>query len=170
MDDDPKPEPEDTTAPNRFLGTRKQPRKSKHMPKMIYTNFLQINLDGDQTPCAKMAEMECNKKPQGAKARPQMWFGRTPSFLQGTVIEDRRIGTIEALTQVDASQDLLAWEERHQESLKKLVSLIDELKSLTRWTKHDGAKLRYDDDTGELGAFEMLDKCEILTEPVLRHF
>lgn len=69
----------------------------------------------------------------------------------------------------DVNQDFNSWEKRHQQLIRKLVTLVDRMRSLTRWAEHNGAALKNDNVTSELELYEMLDKRKVLTEHVFSH-
>lgn len=64
------------------------------------------------------------------KHLPQLWFGRTSNFLVGT----HTGGIFHKLETIDVASQLLEWETTHQVELRKLTSLISELRETARRT------------------------------------
>ncbi|KAL8335703.1 hypothetical protein RB601_008654 [Gaeumannomyces tritici] len=83
-------------------------------------------------PQSTVAEMKtCNAGKRQSRlsgALPQLWFGRTPWFIQG-----RREGNAVTVVDVtDVTRRFADWEERHQETLRRLVTLVRELRDSVR--------------------------------------
>lgn len=62
------------------------------------------------------------------------------------------------------------WEESHQDGLRKLVSLFDDLKYYTRSMKFKSAVLRYRKEVRELELYEMDREGKILSDEMLGRF
>ncbi|KAF9634248.1 hypothetical protein BFW01_g5143 [Lasiodiplodia theobromae] len=88
-----------------------------------------LNGDVEHQPSAQqLAEIKVrSKKPfQPSKAIPQMWFGRTPYLISG--IHDQ--GVFSEINVENVGESFPEWESRSQESLKKLVAVITQLKEI----------------------------------------
>lgn len=93
------------------------------------TGLSVLNSDAEHQPSAtQLAEVKVrSKKPfQSSKAIPQMWFGRTPYLISG--VHDQ--GVFSEIRVENVGEGFHDWESRNQESLKKLVAIIRQLKEI----------------------------------------
>ncbi|KAJ4366752.1 hypothetical protein N0V95_000081 [Ascochyta clinopodiicola] len=79
----------------------------------------------------KLAELKAHKVERTGQAMPQLWFGRTPYLITGKHTD----GIVHTISCNNAGEKFEAWEEKNQDTLRKLVSLITELKTITSTTK-----------------------------------
>ncbi|KAK2005273.1 hypothetical protein LZ32DRAFT_612238 [Colletotrichum eremochloae] len=78
---------------------------------------------------ATAAEIKTATKPKGPSAyMPQLWFGRTPWLIIGKHAN----GTFEKLKITDTAALFASWEENHQADLRKLVTVLAQLRETVK--------------------------------------
>ncbi|KAL8364854.1 hypothetical protein RB595_003906 [Gaeumannomyces hyphopodioides] len=83
----------------------------------------------DAAPQSTVAEMKTsNKEGRLGETLPQLWFGRTPWLIRGL----REGNAVTAVQVTRADEHFAAWEERHQETLRRVVTLVRELRDSVR--------------------------------------
>jgi hypothetical protein len=75
---------------------------------------------------SSLAELKTHKTARVNKAKPQLWFGRTPYLITGKHVE----GTVHSVSCDHVGEKFEAWETTHQGRLRKLVKLLRELKQV----------------------------------------
>ncbi|TLD22787.1 hypothetical protein PspLS_07118 [Pyricularia sp. CBS 133598] len=80
-------------------------------------------------PQSAIAEMKTtNLRQKLNEALPQLWFGRTPWFIQGF----RNGDTITKVEHTSAADGFAKWEQKHQDTLRRVVSCVRELRETLR--------------------------------------
>jgi hypothetical protein len=59
---------------------------------------------------------------------PQLWFGRTPWLIMGHHAQ----GTFDNVKIINAGSEFAAWENKHQKELRKMVSLLSQLREAVK--------------------------------------
>ncbi|KAF4544412.1 Geranylgeranyl pyrophosphate synthetase [Lasiodiplodia theobromae] len=118
-----------TSAPS-AAAQNKTPRRPKGMRKSSSSAALSV-LDGrveHQPSAQQLAELKVRRKSpfRTFKTVAQMWLGRTPYLISGLHNE----GVFSMIRVENVGERFSSWESLHQESLKKLVAVITELKEL----------------------------------------
>ncbi|KAJ4377433.1 hypothetical protein N0V83_000258 [Neocucurbitaria cava] len=103
-------------------------------PRFDYRPRIRVLQKGHIVPMSQMVELK-TKKYDPEQFRPvmcqdQLWFGRTSLLF--TAPYGHNTGTIERVKREDATQRVKNWEESNQESLRKLVSLLTELRDVLK--------------------------------------
>lgn len=139
-------------------------------PTLITASFpggTRVALEGDKIPFCQVAELKTGKGARSAKkTMAQLWFGRT-QYLCAT--RPQGDGRVDAVTCEDKSEEILEWEESHQEGLRKLVGLLEELKY---WMKHGGERcVGIDVKTGHLDIYQVQGQRDALPMDIMaRHW
>jgi len=116
---------------------------------------------------SKLAEIKAKKAARLTEALPQLWFGRTPYFINGN--HDK--GTVHSVSISHAEKDYPRWEEANQDRLRKMVSLLAELREVVARTKERAAVLVYDEKGGPLKVFAMKKNHGVLpSETIAKHW
>ena len=90
---------------------------------------IQVIERGSRVPTTKTAEVKTRSKPKSLRdTLPQLWFGRTPHLRIGT----HTMGTFTDVESIDAAANFPEWEERYQDSLRRMVSLISEIREVVK--------------------------------------
>ncbi|KAI1196236.1 hypothetical protein F5X97DRAFT_220293 [Nemania serpens] len=95
-------------------------------------------VSGTESPVAKRdepmlqstaAEIKTGKRGRPIRGLlPQLWFGRIPWFIMGYHAQ----GTFDEIEIVNTEAELIAWESEHQAELRKLVTLLSELRETAK--------------------------------------
>jgi hypothetical protein len=116
---------------------------------------------------SKLAEIKAKKAARLTEALPQLWFGRTPYFMNGN--HDK--GTVHSVCISDAEKEYPRWEEANQDRLRKMVSLLAELRDAVACTKECAAVLVYDEKGGSLKVYAMKTNHGVLpSETIAKHW
>ncbi|KAI4692886.1 uncharacterized protein J4E88_001256 [Alternaria novae-zelandiae] len=116
---------------------------------------------------SKLAEIKAKKVARLTEALPQLWFGRTPFFMNGN--HDK--GTVRSVSISHAEKEYPRWEEANQGRLRKMVSLLAELRDAVARTKERAAVLVYDEKGGPLKVFAMKKNHGVLpSETIAKHW
>ncbi|KAF1843589.1 uncharacterized protein K460DRAFT_378702 [Cucurbitaria berberidis CBS 394.84] len=116
---------------------------------------------------SKLAETKARKAERLNDAMPQLWFGRTPYLLVGKHIK----GVVNSTTCTHAETQFAQWEGANQEKLRKLVSLLAELKQTVRETERRSAVLVCEDRDGPLQVFTAKNEVNVLPKNiVIKHW
>lgn len=73
-----------------------------------------------------LAELKTHKTERISKTMPQLWFGRIPYLITGKHV----VGVIQSISYTHVEERFRDWENSNQETLRKLVSLLRELKCI----------------------------------------
>ncbi|KAF1941223.1 hypothetical protein EJ02DRAFT_348267 [Clathrospora elynae] len=115
---------------------------------------------------SKLAEIKARKAERLNDAMPQLWFGRTPYFMVGK----HNNGVVNSVSITHAASIFAAWEKENDDRLRKLVSVLAELKSIVKGTAKGAAILVYEKGGG-LKAFEMKKDTGVLPKDIIgRHW
>ncbi|RMZ73491.1 geranylgeranyl pyrophosphate synthetase [Pyrenophora seminiperda CCB06] len=114
---------------------------TKHTTKVIQK--------GTPVPSSLLAEIKAKRAGRLTEALPQLWFGRTPYFMNGNHVK----GVVSSVTMVHAATEFAQWEALHQERLCKMVGLLGWLKEVVRGIKRGEAVLVYDEKGGALKVY-----------------
>ncbi|KAI0514675.1 hypothetical protein F5B22DRAFT_610336 [Xylaria bambusicola] len=140
LDEDGKKE-EDETTNNTMLeelasdigapGIRSDTPRNEGMAVQMPT----VEADTKLTPQSAAAEIKTTTKDFGSFSRhlPQLWFGRTPWLIRAR----HSGGTFDRILIRRAGDEFTAWEEEHQTELRRLVSLLSQLREVV---KENGSK------------------------------
>ncbi|KAI4920231.1 uncharacterized protein J4E92_008449 [Alternaria infectoria] len=116
---------------------------------------------------SKLAEIKAKKAARLTEALPQLWFGRTPYFMNGN--HDK--GTVHSVSISHAEKEYPRWEEANQDRLRKMVSLLAEIKEVVAGTKERAAVLVYDEKGGPLKVYAMKKNGGVLPADLIsRHW
>jgi hypothetical protein len=122
---------------------------------------------GTPIPPSQLAEIKAKRFAHLNDALPQLWFGRTPWFLNG----NHNDGKVHSVSIVHAKSEFAAWEEANQERLRKMVCLLQELKNVVKGMHGKAAVLVYDEKGGPVRVFEVKRDGGVLpVEIVKRHW
>ena len=119
------------------------PPETKHSTKVVQK--------GVSVSASKLAEIKAKRAGRFTDALPQLWFGRTPYFMNGNHIK----GKVHSVTIVHAESEFAQWEELHQARLRKMVSLLVALKTAVKETQAGAAVLVYDEKGGPLKVYRV---------------
>jgi hypothetical protein len=100
---------------------------------------------------SKLAEIKAKRLNRVAEALPQLWFGRTPWFMNG----NHNKGRFDSVTIAHAEDLYPRWEENNQDRLRKMVSLLGELRRVVQATGGRAAVLVCEKKGGDLKIYEM---------------
>jgi hypothetical protein len=115
---------------------------------------------------SKLAEIKAKKLARLTEALPQLWFGRTPYFMNGN--HDK--GTVHSVNIDHAQSDFPRWEEANQDRLRKMVSLLVQLRNAVARTRERAAVLVYDEKGGSLKVYEMKNRGVLPADLISRHW
>ncbi|KAI4955366.1 hypothetical protein J4E91_001226 [Alternaria rosae] len=116
---------------------------------------------------SKLAEIKAKKIARLTEALPQLWFGRTPYFMNGN--HDK--GTVHSVNISHAEKEYPRWEEANQDRLRKMVSLLADLRDGVARTKERAAVLVYDEKGGPLKVYAMKQNHGVLpSENIAKHW
>ncbi|OAG12103.1 uncharacterized protein CC84DRAFT_67352 [Paraphaeosphaeria sporulosa] len=104
--------------------------------------------EGDLVDPAKLAELKLYGKNR-RDPMPQIWFSRTPYLIEGRHVE----GEVRSIRCTHVEAQFGTWEKDHQQALRKLVSLLDLLKSIVSGTENRSAILLCTDKGAPLTVF-----------------
>lgn len=113
-----------------------KPTQRKGVPtnKTIQTQVTQVIRRGRFTESAKLTEIKVRKLGRNYhhlnEAMSQLWFGRTPYLLLGRATD----GNVHSISCRNVEAKFAEWEKFNEERLKKLVTLLAELKQTMRET------------------------------------
>ena len=132
-------------------------------PRFDYRLPFRVLQKGRIVPTAQIAELKTTayqpeKGGQIVQCQDQLWFGRTTHLLTGKY--SKETGEIVRLKYEDARPRVNIWEERNQESLRKLVALLSSLKNMvpTQRGAIRGVVLAREDKSGPLVIRTMEEK------------
>jgi hypothetical protein len=116
----------DTPAEQALFGSR-QGLTASDKPRFMHRPRSKVILRGNGTLSKDAAELHATVGTQtGQKKLPQLWLGRTPSLVRGTYA-GRSFTKVDVL---DFATSFAAYENRVQDRLRKLVSLLKTLRKL----------------------------------------
>ncbi|KAF2680528.1 hypothetical protein K458DRAFT_434359 [Lentithecium fluviatile CBS 122367] len=108
-------------------------------PRFDWNAPIRVLQKGHVVPTAQIAELKTTAfKPDGTppvQCYDQLWFGRTTNLITGQyksgtgTLDEHRIKI------VDATPNVKKWEERQQENLRKLVGLLQQLRTIVKAEK-----------------------------------
>jgi hypothetical protein len=100
---------------------------------------------------SKLAEIKAKRFDRLGEAMPQLWFGRTPWFLNG----NHNNGKVHSVTIAHAKAEFPRWEQANQDRLRKMVSLLKELKKVVQGLEGRAAVLVCEEKGGDLRVYKM---------------
>lgn len=111
----------------------------------------------------KLAEIKAHKTEKRSASMPQLWFGRTPYLLTGK--HDK--GVVHSISCTNVGMHFKEWEAANQDKLRKLVSLLMELKCIVRETKGRAAILVCKHKGAPLQIFKAKNQTSVLPTNIL---
>jgi hypothetical protein len=152
-DPDAVPEPaEDVATAMTQLKIQDQPQiKSSRQQNTSAEKTTQAIQKGTLIDPSKLAEIKAKRLNRVAEALPQLWFGRTPWFMNG----NHNKGRFDSVTIAHAEDLYPRWEENNQDRLRKMVSLLGELRRVVQATGGRAAVLVCEKKSGDLKIYEM---------------
>lgn len=112
---------------------------------------------------SKLAEIKAKKTARLSEAMPQLWFGRTPYFING----NHDMGTVHSVAIIHAAAQFAQWETANQERLRRMVSLLVQIKSAVREAREGAAVLVYDSKGGPLKMYQAKNGSGVLPKDVI---
>ncbi|RAR13717.1 geranylgeranyl pyrophosphate synthetase [Stemphylium lycopersici] len=129
----------------------KPPPQSRRKPKSNPANEPTTAIQkGTFISPTKLAEIKAKRLGRLADAMPQLWFGRTPYFING----NHEKGTVHSVSVAHAEAGFGKWEEANQERLRKVVGLLEEIKEVVGGLREGKGILVHDVKGGELKVFQ----------------
>ncbi|CAE7185923.1 hypothetical protein P3342_008454 [Pyrenophora teres f. teres] len=105
-----------------------------NLPRFNYPAPITVLQKGHMIPTAQLVELktQCHKplNPTLVACQDQLWFGRTPLLITAPYSKDT--GTVTRITRELAMERIKTWEEKNEESLRKLVTLLREFRNVLR--------------------------------------
>ncbi|KAI0152692.1 hypothetical protein GGR57DRAFT_503556 [Xylariaceae sp. FL1272] len=102
-------------------------------------------------PQSTAAEIKTCSKPKPLhKFMPQLWFGRTPWLITG----HHNQGTFHKVDIKDVQSEFAVWETRNQEKLKKMVTLLTQLRQTVQSIGSRRCVAIYEKERSQLAVFE----------------
>jgi hypothetical protein len=121
-------------------------------------------------PQSTAAEIKSKAKHTGINAfLPQVWFGRTPWLIMGTHTE----GTFHNIKITNAAAHFGRWETEHQVELRKMVTVLAELREAVRSNGDQGCAAVYEKDPSGsrvIKVFPLANGKTTLSGEVIREF
>ncbi|KAF2786090.1 hypothetical protein K505DRAFT_344104 [Melanomma pulvis-pyrius CBS 109.77] len=99
-------------------------------PNFNYSAPIQVIRRGLPVPCAQIAELKTSPMGESVICMDQLWFGRTPHLLLGNY--KKGTGIFQRVRYTSTRDKVAEWERRQQESLRRLVALLIELRRVLR--------------------------------------
>ncbi|USP73461.1 hypothetical protein yc1106_00735 [Curvularia clavata] len=118
---------------------------------------------GTFIPPSKLAEIKARKGFRLFEAMPQLWFGRTPYFING----NHDNGTVHSVTISHAAAQFAQWETANQERLRRMVSLLVQIKSAMCETRNGAGLLVYDTKGGPLKMYQAKNGAPVLPKDII---
>jgi hypothetical protein len=115
---------------------------------------------------SQLAEIKAKKLNRVSEAMPQLWFGRTPYFINGN--HDK--GTVHSVSVTHAGAQFAQWETANQEKLRKMVSLLVEIKKVVHGLKNGAAVLVYDVKGGLLKVYRARNDGAVLPGDIVAKY
>ena len=109
----------------------------KQQPVPLGKASTQVIVKGTPIHSSKLAEIKARKTVKINECMPQLWFGRTPYLLTGL----HTGGVFCSVNYSHIGPQFLDWEIANQERLRKLVSLLAEIRRVVGETKSGAAAL-----------------------------
>ncbi|RYO59447.1 hypothetical protein AA0116_g6436 [Alternaria tenuissima] len=134
--------------------------KSRKAPVDKSTRVVEKGVSVDPS---KLAEIKAKKFARLNEALPQLWFGRTPYFMNG----NHNKGEVHSISISHAKSDFPRWEEANQDRLRKMVSLLAELRGAVALVQGKAAVLVYDDKGGPLKVYAMKNNQGVLPSGII---
>lgn len=122
---------------------------------------------GTVIPSSKLAEIKARKLEKIGETVPQLWFGRTPYLLTGQHVG----GVVHSVRETDVGLKFPDWETANQDKLRKLVSLLADLKQLIGGMEKGAAVLVCEDKGAPLQIYRSKSEAGVLPEAIIsRHW
>ncbi|XP_014559105.1 hypothetical protein COCVIDRAFT_92755 [Bipolaris victoriae FI3] len=115
---------------------------------------------------ALLAEIKAKKLNRVADAMPQLWFGRTPYFINGN--HDK--GTVHSVSVTRAEEQFEKWEAANQERLRKMVGLMASIKRTVRGIRGGAGILVYDVKGGPLKVYRARNEEGVLPGDIVEKY
>jgi hypothetical protein len=144
--------------------------QSKNPKSLAQYNPTRVIPRGRHVPCSDLAEMKAKKrKARLPEALPQLWFGRTPLLLSATHEQGRFTKEVE---RINAGEKFEEWEEQQQEVLRKMVSLIGQLRRVANEAKGGACVVVCENKTRslKLEVFENTARKRVLPEEIVARY
>ncbi|EUC48689.1 hypothetical protein COCMIDRAFT_86769 [Bipolaris oryzae ATCC 44560] len=113
-----------------------------------------------------LAEIKAKKLNRMADAMPQLWFGRTPYFING----NHEKGTVHSVSITRAEEQFGKWEAANQEKLRKMVGLLVGIKRTVRGIRGGAAVLVYDVKGGPLKVYRARSEQGVLPKDIVEKY
>ncbi|KAG9191994.1 hypothetical protein G6011_10728 [Alternaria panax] len=111
----------------------------------------------------KLAEIKAKRLARLNEALPQLWFGRTPYFMNG----NHNKGKVHSVSISHAESEFPRWEETNQDKLRKMVSLLTELRDQVALVWERAAVLVHDEKGGPLKVYAMKKNGGVLPADII---
>lgn len=121
-----------------------------------------VVLQGTPVASTSLAELKAHKTARINKAVPQLWFGRTPYLITGKHVE----GTVHSVSCDHVGEKFEAWETANQNTLRKLVNLLKELRRIVRATEDRTAILVCQHKGAPLEIFSEKQRSKVLPSDI----
>ncbi|KAK2014528.1 hypothetical protein LZ32DRAFT_603259 [Colletotrichum eremochloae] len=113
----------------------------------------------DQSSVAEIKTVTKNGNPNSFMT--QLWFGRTPWL----IVAQHKEGTFNGMTITDAAALFAWWEDRHQETLRKLATLLGELRAAVQKNRGRHSAAIFERGSGAIGIYDLMsDKQAVPTD------
>jgi hypothetical protein len=103
-------------------------------PRFSYSAPIHVLQKGHIVPTAQMVELKTQtynpENPRSVVCQDQLWFGRTKLLYTGPY--EPGTGIVSRIKFEDATARVKRWEDTNQQNLRKLVALLDQLKTIIK--------------------------------------
>ncbi|UPX17246.1 uncharacterized protein EKO05_0007612 [Ascochyta rabiei] len=123
-----------------------------------------VIMKGPPVRSEKLAELKAHKVARTSQAMPQLWFGRTHYLITGKHTE----GTVHSISCNNIEEKFEDWETTNQQTLRKLVSLLKELKGIASTTKDRTAIVLCKEKGAPLTVFSTKQTITVLPTDITR--
>ena len=120
-------------------------------------------LKGVLIPPSQLAEIKAKAVERIREALAQLWFSRTPYLLTGI----HNTGKVNEVICSHIEPRFIGWETQNQDKLRKLVSLLADLKRITQWTEQRAATLICEKRDAPLQIFETIKGIDALPRAIV---
>ncbi|KAF2124744.1 hypothetical protein P153DRAFT_301357 [Dothidotthia symphoricarpi CBS 119687] len=146
--------------------TMAQLQINEPQPSTTKKGNTQVIVKGNPVDPAKLAEIKTRKQVNINDALPQLWFGRTPYLLTGR----HENGVFGSISCSHVQLQFKAWETDNQEALRKMVTLLTDLKRIVQGMDRGAAILTVLDKGGPLQIFKMKNATGVLPKHMITKY
>ncbi|KAF2196025.1 hypothetical protein GQ43DRAFT_384216, partial [Delitschia confertaspora ATCC 74209] len=126
----------------------------------------QVIRKGTLVSSSALAEIKAKKSHQVSQTMPQLWFGRTPYLLTGHNVD----GVVHKISCTHAALEFRDWEKKNQETLRKLVGLLEMIIDVVKKTEKRAAVLVCEQKGGPIRILEKVNVAGVLSEEMCEEF